>query len=295
MSTDFCSQQSYQMGIEPYGTASEAMVWLLLEYHGEWRNQALEDNDLPPAVQAWLHDAQRCIPRSRPLLIRSEKPRATRSFYIIDTTPHRPTLYHVPFDDYSELLSYDPQQIIQGHSQLSPSDEKLFLVCTNGKRDQCCAKFGLPIYQAFQSQEGIHTWQCTHIGGHRFASTGIVFPSGVTYGYITEEQVPSLAQAIRADQVLLPLYRGRTAYSAWVNAAEYFLRKQEQLLADADLTWRTSEQVSADVWQIMFSDAQGKSYRVQLNVTQHEPLPSSCFQPYKPQARFHLQHIEQVD
>lgn len=279
------------MGVVPYGTASEAVVWLLLEYQGEWRSQALDDNDLPPAVQTWLNEAQRQIPNSRVLFIRSETLHPVLSFYIAQTTPQQTTLHHLSFTEYDHLLKYDPQQMMAGISDVSPSTEKLFLVCTNGKRDQCCAKFGLPIYQAMQAEQGISTWQCTHIGGHRFAATGITFPSGVTYGYITPEQVPTLAHSIRADQVVLPLYRGRAAYPAWVNAAEYFLRKQTGRLSDADVVWRATEQVHGSAWQVTF-DIGGSSYRVRLSMTQSEPVPSSCSQPYKPQARFHLERID---
>lgn len=295
MSTDFCSQQSYEMGVAPYGTASEAVVWLLLEYHGEWRSQALDDNDLSPAVQTWLSEAQRQIPNSRVLFIRSEKPQATLSFYIAQTTPHQSTLYHLSFTEYQHLLNYNPQHIIDGIGEIAPSSEKLFLVCTNGKRDQCCAKFGLPIYQAMQAEQGVRTWQCTHIGGHRFATTGIALPSGVTYGYITPAHVSTLAQSIRTDQLVLTLYRGRSAYPAWVNAAEYFLCKQTGMLSSMEWSWRTTEQVAKNRWRVDFSHVEGKGYRVSLGAIEGEPVPSSCFQAYKPQPRFQLEQIEALD
>lgn len=45
-----------------------------------------------------------------------------------------------------------------------------FLVCTHGKKDTCCAELGRPIMNAVTSVEETDMWECTHIGGDRFAA-----------------------------------------------------------------------------------------------------------------------------
>ena len=62
------------------------------------------------------------------------------------------------------------------------SDARLYLVCTNGNRDKCCAKFGQPVYEQVARDVGESAWQTTHIGGHRFAATIMLLPTGDMFG-----------------------------------------------------------------------------------------------------------------
>ncbi|HEU5385864.1 MAG TPA: sucrase ferredoxin [Streptosporangiaceae bacterium] len=48
------------------------------------------------------------------------------------------------------------------------------LVCTNGKRDRCCAVRGRPVAAAIADATGWDTWESSHLGGHRFAATALL-------------------------------------------------------------------------------------------------------------------------
>lgn len=48
----------------------------------------------------------------------------------------------------------------------------------------------------------------SHIGGHKFAGTLIVYPSAQWYGQITKRTVPVLLDAILADEILQKHHRG---------------------------------------------------------------------------------------
>ena len=97
-------------------------------------------------------------------------------------------------------------------------------MCTNGKRDRACARFGLPVYQAFETVAGEAAWQSTHLSGHRFAATALLLPHGLGCGRIALADVPHLASEYRANRLVPDLYRGRSCYPAVVQAAEYYLR-----------------------------------------------------------------------
>ena len=52
----------------------------------------------------------------------------------------------------------------------------MWLVCTNGKRDACCARDGLPVARALAALRPDEAWECSHLGGHRFAANVALAP-----------------------------------------------------------------------------------------------------------------------
>ena len=101
----------------------------------------------------------------------------------------------------------------------------LLLVCTHGKHDACCAKYGLPVYEAMRDlvDEG-WLWQCSHVGGDRFAGNVVCLPEGVYYGRVGAGDALALVEEHLAGRVQLDLYRGRSCYSFRVQAAERAVR-----------------------------------------------------------------------
>jgi hypothetical protein len=106
------------------------------------------------------------------------------------------------------------------------SDESLFLVCVNGKRDKCCAKYGLPVYEAMSRAAGQSVWQCSHLAGHRFAATCVILPQGLVYGRLAPDDAAALVASHRQGEIVLEHYRGNAGYEETVQAAEYYVRAQ---------------------------------------------------------------------
>lgn len=65
---------------------------------------------------------------------------------------------------------------------LTRSPESVALICTNAKRDVCCALRGLPLAANLAGRYPDRVWECSHTGGHRFAPTGVLLPTGATLG-----------------------------------------------------------------------------------------------------------------
>lgn len=104
-------------------------------------------------------------------------------------------------------------------------EETAVWVCVHGKRDRCCAKFGVPVYEAASAVEGIDAWQTSHLGGHRFAATLLCLPSGLCYGRVQADDVGPLVRSQGQRRVHdLSLFRGRTCWSAPGQAAVHFVR-----------------------------------------------------------------------
>lgn len=102
----------------------------------------------------------------------------------------------------------------------------MFLVCTHSRHDRCCAKFGMPVWCALRDSIPDRAWQCSHIGGDRFAANLVVLPYGVYYGHVTPDDVPELVRRSDAGEIWLPGFRGRSCHTRPVQVAEYFLRRE---------------------------------------------------------------------
>jgi hypothetical protein len=87
-------------------------------------------------------------------------------------------------------------------------------VCTHGTRDRCCAKFGFAVYRKVRAlfdagSSPFEPLECSHLGGDRFAATGVVFPSGSMYGRLDEADLAALLASEAAGRITPAHYRGR--------------------------------------------------------------------------------------
>ncbi len=105
------------------------------------------------------------------------------------------------------------------------SGERYF-VCTNGRRDACCALHGMRVYAELAAQCQTAAWQTTHLGGHRFAATLVSLPSGAVYGQLQPEDVSSLLKAHAAGALLLPKLRGLSRLDMVSQVADIALRER---------------------------------------------------------------------
>ena len=103
-------------------------------------------------------------------------------------------------------------------------DGPLYLVCTHGRHDRCCALRGRPVAQALGRVEPERTWECTHIGGDRFAANVVVLPYGLYYGGVTPATAADLVAATERGEVVPDLLRGRSSSPVAVQTAEHHAR-----------------------------------------------------------------------
>lgn len=226
----FCSQVSYKVGEQLFGTASKTNVWFLLEYSSRWGANAFKDSELSDEVKNYLSTHLKNIPYSRLQFIKNDHSTNSQNtfFFISISNEVQTILYRINLSSYSDLLSIDIPGIVTGPSIESRNiyENNIFLVCTNGKRDPCCAKFGLKVFQKLSQIKSDSVWQCSHVGGHRFAANVILLPQGILYGRIHLDDVDNLITSTQKKQVLLENLRGFTYYDEFVQVADYFLRKE---------------------------------------------------------------------
>ncbi len=264
----YCSELAIQVDEQLFGTATRADTWLLLSYAGPFKHKAYEEADIPAPVKAHLDAASRSLPHTRVQLIKQNSQQATElAFYIARVNEINPVLYRFDLSTYEDLLSIDVPAVVQGDPQFDGylDEEPLFLVCTHGTHDRCCARYGLPVYTQMAARTGIRVWQTTHMGGHRFAANVLCLPLGVQYGRVSPSDVTPMITEYLSRSILLGKYRGRTCYGALEQAAEYFTRKQMLILSPLGLRHLKTEPLNETEARVTFlSTADGKQHVVQV-------------------------------
>jgi hypothetical protein len=277
---DFCAARSLAAAEPMLGTAIAGVrYWLVLEYPGPWGAKALAESGLPGPVKERLATLEHDLgARVQFIKQANQVAGSTIRLYVADAEPTQPALFHFDLADYRDLLEIDLAGLIQGTVAYEErrSDELLFLVCTNGRRDRCCAKWGLPVWAAGHAVAPEACWQTTHIGGHRFAATLVTLPHGLVYGRIEPGEMRSLMAAHNSGKCYrLDRLRGRSAYDPAVQAAEGVLR---EALDQFDLMGLALDSVSAADTRTRVTFTQGGG-RHQVEVVAHSPsvmTPASC-------------------
>jgi hypothetical protein len=200
--------------------------FLLLEVPGPWGPSALEGAHIDAAIARQLASQAAAADR-HVLLIRrpGRHPSAgrnagpePRAWALADTSPGAERVAWGSWRDPADLLGLD-LSAASPDSAAAGGLQRLALVCTNGKRDQCCAVRGRPVAAAIAAHTDWDTWECSHLGGHRFAATIMLLPTGDMFGWLDPESAVDVTRRFAAGQLMLSHYRGRCGQPVPVQAA----------------------------------------------------------------------------
>lgn len=270
MKTDFfyCSVLSRQASEQPFGTASMADAWLLLEYSSAWGARAFQESRLTTAVKTHLTKALQVVPRSRLLLIKQERESINPlTLFTVLSTETDASIARLELTNYEQLLDVDLAATLRGEqlAGAEPWGRPLFLVCTHGRRDKCCAKFGYALYKSLRQDAGDDVWQSSHVGGDRFAANLICFPDGFFYAHVTPEAGSQIISQYNRQTVSLNNYRGRCCYPSPIQAAEFFLRSESGLIGIRDVKFLDYVPITGNHWLVRFRSLQdSQTYEIYL-------------------------------
>lgn len=235
-----CSALSATLAEPLPGTAAVAPSWLCLEQRGPWGHTALLESHLPTDLGRALSDRADASGVRVQLIRRPgrhpDNPTAPRRAYLAHTRPGASWLREITLADPTELLELDFSRIAQGvHDGWGqPVADPVLLICTNGRRDQCCAVRGRALTTEIGDRHRGHVWETTHTGGHRFAPAAVLLPSGYTYGRLDAHDAEAALSAASAGKVTVERCRGRSTWSRAGQAAELAVREHiGEYLADA--------------------------------------------------------------
>ncbi|MFF7242827.1 sucrase ferredoxin [Embleya sp. NPDC008237] len=294
-----CVFLSHELAEPMAGTAPTTRGWLLVEHPGPWAAKALTGSrGLDDGVGAEL-DERAARAGFRAALIRrpdetgrrideaagpggneSERaPDGLRTVFLAWTEPGGTWLRRLRVRTAADALALDlaalagPVEPSVGEATAEP----LLLVCTNGKRDRCCAVAGRPLAGALAVSFPEATWEVTHLGGHRFAPTALVLPQGYLYGRLDPTSARAVVAAARRGEMLPDRCRGRATYSRAGQAAELAVRADcGERLADALSVY--DERAEDDGgWTVRVDHRDGRTWTVAVDARKEAPArPESC-------------------
>lgn len=145
----------------------------------------------------------------------------------------------------------------------------LLAVCTHGTRDRCCAKWGYSAYRSARAlyEAGASPFQaleCSHLGGDRFAATGVFFPSGSMYAYLDQADLSRLSAAEAAGDLLSQGYRGRVFEPELVQVVRAGLAAEHRL-TDASAPLHLEPLESAEEARRVLARAGPRAFEVTLH------------------------------
>lgn len=262
-----CSALAEELGEDLAATAPKAGRFLLLEQPGPWTGRnAVTHSDLDEEIgRALLVRADEAGVKVH--LIRRGSRRAAldrRSCFLADVA--RGWVERHELGDPAEVLELDLG--MRGERWADP----LYLVCTHGKRDPCCAARGRPLARALRAYRPQQTWEIGHIGGHRFAATMLTFPHGLAFGRVPASHGRLIVDALERGEIVLEHLRGRAGDPWAVQAADVLVRRKLDLRG---LDALATERVDGET--VTFRQPDGS--RVRATVARHEdprPRPISC-------------------
>lgn len=200
------------------GTASPGLVWVLIEYRGGWPPNGFDGLDLDPGTKALVSSAARRA-GARVLLVRRPGPRRRHG-------PSRwAVLRHHGAGAYRQLWGTwdrdeDLAKIVKAlASPGKPGLPPVVLICAHGQHDPCCAVRGRPVGRALSERWPELVWECSHVGGDRFAANAVVAPDGVYYGGLDAASSVATIEDHLAGRIHAEYLRGYTDLSPPQQAA----------------------------------------------------------------------------
>ena len=248
--------------------------WLLIEHPGPWPVEALSTPDLPAATRTRIATAARAV-SGRVLLVRRpgrarkpiEQPR--RSWCVVTADGVQWGQWATPED------LHEAADALRAPST-EPARGPLLLVCAHGVHDTCCALRGRPVAAALAARWPNAVWECSHVGGDRFAPNVVVLPDGVYYGYLDADEAVGVLERHLEGGVSARHLRGFCRYPPAAQVALGDAHRRWGPYGVDDVEVRDVRQPAADRWLIELVLPDRRLIRSTVTTSRRAPAHLTC-------------------
>jgi len=245
------------------GTAPHARGWLVLEHAGPYSRIATDVlGDIAEPLRRSCKDAGVTV-----LLARRERAPGRRAWLA-----RAGGLIEWADVDPAAFLDVDLAAHGSPPGGMS-TDEPVMFVCTNGKRDACCAQFGRPLAETLMREDS-RVWECSHIGGHRMAPTAVLLPLGAVHGRLTIDSARAALAMLRDGRCSVETLRGLSHLAPDEQVADIAVRRAAGVTEAIHLDVRCAGDDAQRECLVTHPD--GRSWRVSLSRHSGTDRPESC-------------------
>jgi hypothetical protein len=280
----FCAAQAETRGDTMLGTAPPQSRVLLVHQPGPWGRRGLTESRCDPAVALRLEAA------------------AGRAGMRVQAIRHpgkherdRPIdVYDVAIADAAAVTWWRTADLgafadaletgVPGAEPVAVETAPIFLVCTHGKHDACCALRGIPLANALHRLRPGRVWETTHLSGDRFAANVLVLPGGDLYGRVIPELAYDLVNAAEAGNVAPALWRGRLGLTPFAQAALVYAHEQLGIVSRDALSVEVVEPNGPDSARVLLAAPNGRVV-VTVSASTSAPARLTCHGPENARAR----------
>lgn len=256
-----CAVHAEVRGDSMPGTAFPHARVLLVHQPGPWGPRGLLESRCDPDVArridvAAANAGMRLQAIRRPGKHDVGRPAEGYLVGIADTCPDAASVTWWRADDLAEMAA----ELEHGWPRRPPvavDSAPVFLVCTHGRHDACCALRGRPVAQALHHARPGRVWETTHLGGDRFAANLLVLPTGDLYGRVPTLAAAELADRVEAGAVVPELMRGRIGLPPIAQAALVFAHDQLAIVDRTALRVMSVERVEAELGRATLATPHG--------------------------------------
>lgn len=290
-----CAEVWGRAGVSAAGTAPLASFWVAVEQPGSWGRKAFAQCGLDPAL-ATTFEKSVAAAGGRAELIRRPGSHADsggeRVVLVAGGLATRPWLGRqvIALDQLPGLLVRLQELAPSLGCAIAPPENfeplpAVLLLCTNGKRDRCCAIDARPVVHALAERlPGELVWESSHLGGHRFAPTGVVLPTGQLFAHLGVEEAQEaleLASVGRLSNLGARKERGRSCFQRPAQAVDIEART---LLGEDDPTALRFDvaQVDAATWTVRVRHRDCREFLFDAHTVEQGARPESCGGPVVP-------------
>ncbi|HET6290535.1 MAG TPA: sucrase ferredoxin [Amycolatopsis sp.] len=245
-----CADLAEAAGDPGEGTAPPAGHWLLIEHPGPWGRLALKESGIDPAavasMSAWARRVDGRIALIRRVARRTEARERRYRWFRIDARPGHEEIRAGEFTDAAELS-------LATSARGCRWPEPLALVCVHGRHDTCCAVRGRSLAAALAKDFPEVTWECSHLGGCRFAPSMVLLPHGFTFGGLPPGDVSGVVREYSRGTLDTKYLRGRSSFAPLVQAAHHHARAATGATGIDDLRLVEDVRESGSGWRVEFT------------------------------------------
>jgi hypothetical protein len=226
------------------GTAPIAGTWIVIEQPGPWGRDVLADSGLAADLREHLSGAK-ALGMSVILARHPDRPGRVgspdRHVWVARSAPGGMLLRHALLADLGEIGDWDLPAVAAGSLPAVGTVEAtpVMFICTHSGRDRCCAVHGRALMTAVLDrtapEDRERVWECSHLGGHRFAPVSLTLPSGAVHGRLDVGSALAVLATADRGEVVLDHLRGRSSLVAPFQVAAIEVQRRHGISGFDDL------------------------------------------------------------